>query len=242
MVTRILVASWGQQCAQTVPLYAAHAPAEALNRPTLSPGPGPRADGAFQTAKTFLLHELDSVYVDKNTTDAPDLASTDTWHQQIAFQRSTLTLEGQVAIIVNPHNERAKQIVNFSPHCHSPSKETLSHKKANHFKCFHLVLRDAYHTISSASQMTAAKLMDVIAKLPDCDGQAADAVSAHTQVKLEDAPTPKSECPDIWIRLPQHKWPKSWSNIKDPVVRLARNIYGHPLAGLYGKDNSMKFC
>ena len=36
---------------------------------------------------------------------------------------------------------------------------------------------------SSASQMTAAKAMDVIARLPDCDGQAADAVSAYTQVK-----------------------------------------------------------
>ena len=41
---------------------------------------------------------------------------------------------------------------------------------------------------SSASQMTAAKIMNVIARLPACDGPAADAVSAKTQVKLEDAP------------------------------------------------------
>ena len=41
---------------------------------------------------------------------------------------------------------------------------------------------------SSASQMTAAKVKDVIARLPDVHGQAADAVSAHTQEKLEDAP------------------------------------------------------
>ena len=41
---------------------------------------------------------------------------------------------------------------------------------------------------SSASQMTAAKVMDVIARLPDWDGQAADAVSACTQLILEDAP------------------------------------------------------
>ena len=41
---------------------------------------------------------------------------------------------------------------------------------------------------SSASQMTAAKVMDVIARLPDCDGQASDAVSAYTQVKTADAP------------------------------------------------------
>ena len=33
---------------------------------------------------------------------------------------------------------------------------------------------------SSATQMTAAKVMDVISRLPDCNGQAADAVSANT--------------------------------------------------------------
>ena len=53
---------------------------------------------------------------------------------------------------------------------------------------------------------------------------------------MEDAPTllkiPMSQCPDIWIRLPKHKWPKSWSNMEDPVVPLERNLYGHPLAGL----------
>ena len=41
---------------------------------------------------------------------------------------------------------------------------------------------------SSASQMTAAKVMDIISRLPGCAGQAADAVSAYTQVKMEDAP------------------------------------------------------
>ena len=60
---------------------------------------------------------------------------------------------------------------------------------------------------SSASQMTAAKVRDVVARLPGCAGQAADAVSAYTQVKMEDAPTllklSKSECSDIWIRLPR---------------------------------------
>ena len=84
--------------------------------------------------------------------------------------------------------------------------------------------------------MTAAKIMDIISRLPGCDGQAADAVSAYTQVKMEDAhkllKIPKSECPDIWIRLPRHKWPKSWSSMEDTVVPLERNLYGHPLAGL----------
>ena len=37
---------------------------------------------------------------------------------------------------------------------------------------------------SSASQMTAAKIIDIISRLPGCAGQAADAVSAYTQVKM----------------------------------------------------------
>ena len=35
--------------------------------------------------------------------------------------------------------------------------------------------------------MTAAKVMNIISRLPGCAGQAADAVSACTQVKKEDA-------------------------------------------------------
>ena len=82
---------------------------------------------------------------------------------------------------------------------------------------------------SSASQMKAAKVMDIISRLAGCAGQAADAVSAYTQVKTEDASTllriPESECPDIWIRLPRHKWPKSWSSMEDPVVPLEREEF-----------------
>ena len=55
--------------------------------------------------------------------------------------------------------------------------------------------------------MTAAEVMDIISRLLGCDGHAADAVSAYTQLKTEDAPKllkiPKSKCPDIWIRLPR---------------------------------------
>ena len=89
---------------------------------------------------------------------------------------------------------------------------------------------------SSASQMTAAKVMDIISRLPGCVGQATDAVSAFSHVQMEDAPkllkNSQSECPNIWTRLPLHKWPKSWSSMEDPVVPLERNLYGHPLAGL----------
>ena len=87
--------------------------------------------------------------------------------------------------------------------------------------------------------MRAAKVMDVIARPPGCAGRAADAASAYTQYQLTPKSTwrtsivlklPKPECPDIWIRLPRHKWPKSWFNIEGPVVLLERNLHGHPFA------------
>ena len=84
--------------------------------------------------------------------------------------------------------------------------------------------------------MTAANILDIITRLFCCDGQAADVVSVYTQVKMEDAhkllKIPKSDKPDIWIRLPRHKWPKSWSSMEDPVVPLERNLYGFLLTGL----------
>ena len=62
---------------------------------------------------------------------------------------------------------------------------------------------------SSASQMTASKILHVIARLLSCDGRAADAVSAYTQVKLKDG----SDCSKF-------QWPESWSSMEDPVVPL----------------------
>ena len=91
---------------------------------------------------------------------------------------------------------------------------------------------------SSASQMTAARL-------PNCDGQAADAAFAYTQEKFQDAPRllkiPQTECLDAWTRLPRHKWPKSCENIEDPVVPLERNLSGHPSAALFGETIRRRF-
>ena len=87
--------------------------------------------------------------------------------------------------------------------------------------------------------MTAANVMDIISRLLECAGQAADAVSAlhpgqngRCTIVVQNS---KSECPDIWIHLPKHKWPKSWSSMEVSVVPLERNLYGHPLAGLLWK-------
>ena len=57
---------------------------------------------------------------------------------------------------------------------------------------------------SSASQMTAAKVMDLKSRPRGCAGQAADATSAHPcrngRCTIIVSKIPKSECPDIWVR------------------------------------------
>ena len=79
--------------------------------------------------------------------------------------------------------------------------------------------------------MTAAKVMDIISRLLGCAGQAADAVSAYTHVKMEDAP---SLFKNSEVRMSRYldTSPKSWSSMEDPVVPLEQNLYGHPLGGL----------
>ena len=94
--------------------------------------------------------------------------------------------------------------------------------------------------------MTAAKIMDIY--LQDCQVAMDKQQTQYRltpQVKMEDAhkllKIPKSECPDIWIRLPRHKWPKSWSSMEDPVVPLERNLYGSSFSRtIMGKANLRK--
>ena len=82
---------------------------------------------------------------------------------------------------------------------------------------------------SSASQMTAANVMDIISRLPGCAGQAADALSAYTHVKMEDAPKllkiPESECPDIWIVYHDTSGQNHGPVWKIQSFPLERNLY-----------------
>ena len=93
--------------------------------------------------------------------------------------------------------------------------------------------------------MTAAKVLDVIARLPGCSGQAIDAVSAYTQVKMEGAPTQlkllKFECPGIWIRLRRYTWPRRLARIMTNQWFLQRGICTDiTLQDCNGRDSSKK--
>ena len=102
------------------------------------------------------------------------------------------------------------------------------------------------HEKPQLDQVTAAKIMDIISRLPGCDGQAADAVSAYSQVTMEDAhklfKIQKSECPDIWIRLPKHEMAKIHGPVWKTQSFLLKGICTvHPLAGLLWERQFEKF-
>ena len=85
--------------------------------------------------------------------------------------------------------------------------------------------------------MTAAKIMDIISRLPGCDGQAADAVSAYTQVKMKDA---HKLFENSSIGVSRHLDSSTTTQMAKIMVQYGRPscfsckefFYGLPLAGL----------
>ena len=88
---------------------------------------------------------------------------------------------------------------------------------------------------------TAAKVLDVIARLPGCAGQASDAVLAFTH-RENGARSGIAETSEVWtswytlLRLPRHNCPKTWQSMEEPVLPLERNLCRH-----CGRDSSNGF-
>lgn len=83
--------------------------------------------------------------------------------------------------------------------------------------------------------MVAAKLVDAMSRLPGFAGENADARKAYTQALLKD----HEGNTEIWIDIEESQWPAEWhGKYKRPVVRLVRNLYGHPLAGLWWEKHA----
>ena len=73
----------------------------------------------------------------------------------------------------------------------------------------------------SASQMTAAKLLDTVSRPPGVAGETNDAVSAYTRITMKDVPRLlkllETECSIVWIMLPRSRRPPQFDQIDDPV-------------------------
>ena len=113
---------------------------------------------------------------------------------------------------------------------------------------------------SLASPMTAANVMDIISRLPGCTGHASDAVSAYTQVKMEDAHKlwkfPNRMCPDIldssttiqmakimvqYGRCSRSSWKESvWSSFGRTFMEKA--IWEDPFEAWLGENSKLSLC
>ena len=69
------------------------------------------------------------------------------------------------------------------------------------------------------------------------DGEDSDARKAYTQALLSEFEGDT----ETWIEIPPELWPPWWkSKFRRPCVRLLRNLYGHPLAGLFWEKHCEK--
>ena len=93
--------------------------------------------------------------------------------------------------------------------------------------------------------------MDIISRLLGCcHGQAADAVSAYTQVKMADAhkllKIPKSECPgDIKLAGKKHNIDPMWKVLNKEVDLGRTNVFpGSRILGMHSKKmrNKQRYC
>ena len=97
---------------------------------------------------------------------------------------------------------------------------------------------------SSASHMTAAKVMDAIARLPDRDGQAADAISAYTQVKMEDVQKLLNS-PNQNVQMYGYDFQNINGRSRGNTLRILLSILNEPYKETHsqdscGKDSSKK--
>ena len=89
---------------------------------------------------------------------------------------------------------------------------------------------------SCPATMAASKACDLVACLPQNDGQQSDATMAYTQAPFKGTET--------WVIIPRHQWPKPGSQhydkwywpdgtqrFKTPCNRMLRALYGHPQSG-----------
>ena len=68
--------------------------------------------------------------------------------------------------------------------------------------------------------MTAAKVMDIISRLPGCSGQVSDAVSAFTKVNMEDAPKFLNMSK---VRMPRYLYTSTQSQMAKIMVQYGRS-------------------
>ena len=164
------------------------------------------------------------------------------WMGRTRENTGTAAYESQIQKWCDRGSKEGDRTVHFSSlmdHCHL--KKILVGAKFSQITAGQVVLRGDFvkddsgsyaffsEQGSSASQMTAAKVIDIISRLP---GYIQDKQQTQYQLTRRSKWKMHHHCSKFfsqidqkcWIRLPKHKWPKSWTSMEDPVVPPERNL------------------
>ena len=99
---------------------------------------------------------------------------------------------------------------------------------------------------SAPASQVAARFLDTVSSKPGITGEASDAVSAHTTVRMSEAPKllrlSGHGCPQVWIRLPPRRRPTRWGNIEAPLVHLERLVWSPVGRTAFGKTFWEEVC
>ena len=89
---------------------------------------------------------------------------------------------------------------------------------------------------SAPATMEAAKIADFFGCAPNHTVEIAEAVQAYVQADMKGTPT--------WVCLPEGQrpawWKKKYPNMRRPVCRLWKALYGHPDAGTFWEEKCDK--
>ena len=83
---------------------------------------------------------------------------------------------------------------------------------------------------STPATLEASRIADIYSCFPDHDVQGRDVEQAYLQAKLAGPP--------VYIMLPKELWTPEMHQMKCPVFRLERALYGHKHSGVYWQ----KYC
>ena len=88
--------------------------------------------------------------------------------------------------------------------------------QGNHVKDVEGVAAVFAELSSSATLMSASKLLDAVAMLPGNAGEQSDVEQAYTQARFGHG---QQNPVETWVRLPKDRWPQNWhGRYNDPVV------------------------
>jgi hypothetical protein len=82
---------------------------------------------------------------------------------------------------------------------------------------------------STPATMEASRIVDAYGCFPRCAIEGRDVEQAYLQAETQGPP--------VWITLPKELWTEDMHKMRNPVVRLEKELYGHKHSGVFWQQH-----